>query len=104
MLHLENRKAPMSRLMHKLGLTRFHNVGPLKSDLLDTQRVGIPLKQHVGAPCEPAVREGEPVSVGQVLGRPPVTDGKPGLGAPVHASIDGTVTAVRDGVVWIEKS
>jgi len=25
------------------------------------------------------------------------------LGAPVHASIDGTVTAVRDGVVWIEK-
>ena len=44
------------------------------------------------------------MTVGHVVGRPPVTDGKPALGAPVHASIDGTVTAVRDDVVWIERS
>ena len=30
------------------------------------------------------------------------TDGKPALGAPVHASINGNVTAIDDGVVWIE--
>jgi hypothetical protein len=30
-------------------------------------------------------------------------DGKPALGVPVHASIDGVVTAIADGVVWIEK-
>jgi Na+-translocating ferredoxin:NAD+ oxidoreductase RnfC subunit len=45
---------------------------------------------------------GERVRKGQVLGRPPLTSGKPALGAPVHASIDGTVAAIAKGVVWIE--
>jgi len=103
-LHMENRKAPMSRLVQKLGLAGFHNVGPLDNRLLATDRVGIGLKQHLGAPCEPVVKAGDRVTKGQVLGRRPLADGKPALGAPVHASIDGTVTQIGDGVVWIEKS
>ncbi len=102
-LHLENRKAPMARLITKLGLTQFHNVGPLSEQRLEVDRVGIPLKQHVGAPCEPAVEVGQQVSAGTLLGRPPVVDGKPALGAPVHASIDGTVVQIDDGVVWIKR-
>ncbi len=101
-LHLANRKAPMARLMQKLGLKPFHNVGPLQDRLLETKRVGVALKQHIGAPCEAAVAVGERVRKGQVLGRPPLTSGKPALGAPVHASIDGTVAAIAKGVVWIE--
>ncbi len=101
-MHLENRKAPMPRLMTKLGLRRFRNVGPLNDNPLPTNRVGIKLKQHVGAPCEPAVSVGQAVKKGQPVGRPPMADGKPALGAPVHASIDGAVTAVEDGVVWID--
>jgi Na+-translocating ferredoxin:NAD+ oxidoreductase RnfC subunit len=101
--HMDNRKAPMARLMYKLGLRQFRNVGPLKDTLLAADKVGIKLKQHIGAPCEPMVRVGEKVKKGQVLGRPPVTSGKPALGAPVHASIDGIVTAIADSVVWIEK-
>jgi Na+-translocating ferredoxin:NAD+ oxidoreductase RnfC subunit len=102
-LHLANRKAPMGRLIQKLGLRQFRNVGPLCDRLLETSKVGIKLKQHVGAPCEAAVQVGDSVCKGQVVGRPPVGNGKPALGAPVHASIDGLVTAVRDGVVWIER-
>jgi len=102
--HLANRKAPMKRLIQKLGLTRFRNVGPLDDRLLETAKVGIRLKQHVGAPCEPAVKVGEHVRKGQPVGRPPLKDGKSALGAPVHASIDGTVTGIADGVVWIERS
>jgi len=101
-LHLENRKVPTARLMQKLGLRRFRNVGPLRDELLATRRVGIRLKQHIGAPCEPVVAVGDRVAKDQPVGRRPVADGKPALGAPVHASIDGTVTAVADGVVWIE--
>ncbi len=101
-LHLENRKAPMGRLIQKLGLAGFHNVGPLQGELLGTAKVGIALKQHIGAPCEPVVQVGDRVSKGQVVGRRPESSGKPALGAPVHASIDGTVTAIDDGVVWIE--
>jgi len=101
-VHLNNRKAPMKRLMNKLGLSQFRNVGPLGDRLLETSKVGVRLKQHVGVPCEPAVEVGQRVRKGQVVGRPPVIDGKPALGAPVHASIDGVVSAIRDGVVWIE--
>jgi Na+-translocating ferredoxin:NAD+ oxidoreductase RnfC subunit len=100
---MENRKAPMARLMQKMRLREYRNVGPLVEKLLETRRVGIALKQHVGAPCQAIVSVGQRVTKGQVVGRPPVTDGKPALGAPVHASLDGTVTAIADGVVWIER-
>jgi len=102
-MHMANRKAPMARLMTKLGLRQFRNVGPLNDTLLPTNRVGIQLKQHVGAPCEPLVQVGRQVKKAEMIGRPPVQNGKPALGAPVHASIDGTVTALEDGVVWIDK-
>ncbi len=102
-LHMENRKTPTARLMQRLALTQFNNVGPLDDTLLETRKVGIELKQHIGAPCEPAVSPGDRVAKGQVVGRRPVTNGKPALGAPVHASIDGTVTQIANGVVWIEK-
>jgi Na+-translocating ferredoxin:NAD+ oxidoreductase RnfC subunit len=100
--HLANRKAPMARLMTKLGLRQFRNVGPLRDTPLAADRVGVKLKQHLGAPCEPSVAVGQRVAKGQELGRPPVVGGKPALGAVVHASIDGIVTAIENGVVWIE--
>ncbi len=93
----------MARLMHKLGLAQFRNVGPLSTTLLHTDRVGIPLKQHLGVACEPTVGQGDRVVAGQQIGRRPVIDGKPALGAPVHASIDGTVSEIADGVIWIDK-
>jgi Na+-translocating ferredoxin:NAD+ oxidoreductase RnfC subunit len=101
--HMENRKTPTKRLMAKLGLMKFVNVGPLKAGRLEARKVGIKLKQHVGAPCEPCVQVGQAVRTGEVVGRPGLKDGKPQLGAPVHASIDGKVTAIAAGVVWIEK-
>lgn len=103
-LHMANRKAPTHRLMQKLGLTGFVNVGPLVDRAVPAQRFGIKLKQHVGAPCEPAVQVGAAVRPGDLVGRVGVKDGKPALGAPVHASIGGTVAAIENGVVWIEKN
>jgi len=97
------RKAPTRRLMQKLDLTGFRNVGPLVDTKVAADRVGIKLKQHVGAPCEPAVKVGGKVRAGDVVGQVPRGDGKPALGAPVHASIDGTVAAIDNGIVWIEK-
>ncbi len=102
-LHMNNRKTPTSRLIAKLDLLKFSNVGPLNDKLLETGKVGIALKQHIGAPCEPVVAVGQRVTAGQLVGRRPETNGKPALGAPVHASIDGVVTAISDGIVWIER-
>jgi len=103
-LHMENRKAPMKRLMAKLGLHQFHNHGPLDTNLLPAVKVGIKLKQHIGANCEPVVAVGDRVTKGQTLGRPPAPGGKPALGCPVHASLDGRVAAISGGVIWIEKN
>lgn len=101
-LHLNNRKAPMPRLIQKLALGQFVNKGPLQPGIVPARRVGIALKQHIGEPCEAVVQPGQAVTRGQLVGRPPTRNGKPALGAPVHASIDGKVTTLRDGVVWIE--
>lgn len=52
--------------------------------------VTIPLSQHIGAPNEAQVKVGDEVKVGQVIGS---TDAF--VSAPVHASISGTVTAIK---------
>ncbi len=102
-LHLANRKAPIRHLMRRLDLLDFNNEGPLVEQAVSTSRVGIALSQHIGVPCEPVVKAGQKVSRGQLVGDVPIKDGKSALGAPVHASIDGKVVAITDGVVWIQK-
>ena len=102
-LLMDGRKAPMRRLITKLGLAGFRNVGPMVEAALETRRVGIRLKQHVGGPCQPTVSVGGLVRTGDCIGKPPVKDGKPALGACIHASIDGKVAAIGDGIIWIEK-
>ena len=83
--------------MAKLGLTGFRNIGPLEDRGLAPQRVVIPLQQHVGAPAVPTVRPGEAVHIGDLIAAFPA--GK--LGANIHASISGKVSAT-DGAVVIE--
>ena len=51
--------------------------------------VVIPMSQHIGAPCQPLVKKGDTVTMGQKIG-----DGA-GLCEPVHASVSGTVLAVE---------
>ena len=52
-------------------------------------QVVIPMSMHIGSPCTPTVAEGDEVKVGQLIGRPN------GLGAPIHASVSGKVSAVE---------
>ena len=49
----------------------------------------IPMSQHIGAPCNPLVKKGDRVLVGQKIGD------NEGLCVPVHASVSGTVKAVE---------
>ena len=48
----------MKRLIAKLGLTEFNNVGPLDDRDSAPGRVVLPLKQHAGAPAAPIVTVG----------------------------------------------
>ncbi|MEW6229422.1 MAG: electron transport complex subunit RsxC, partial [Bacillota bacterium] len=53
------------------------------------KRVVIPLHQHTGAPCDPLVKVGDEVKVGQKIG-----DSSAKLTAPVHASVSGKVVEI----------
>lgn len=54
------------------------------------ERVVLPLRQHIGAPCQPLVKKGDEVALGQ-----PVGDTDAPVAAPVHASVSGKVAAVE---------
>ncbi|MDR3182061.1 MAG: 4Fe-4S dicluster domain-containing protein [Planctomycetaceae bacterium] len=96
-----NRKTPTQRLMTKIGLAKYTNKAPLEQRTLDVRCVVIPLKQHIGAVCIPAVSAGERVRKGQVIAKRPIADGKAALGADIHSSIDGTVKSVDNGALTI---
>jgi electron transport complex protein RnfC len=51
--------------------------------------VVIPLHQHTGAPCDPVVKVGDHVHMGQLIG-----DSQAFVSAPVHASVSGKVVAI----------
>ncbi|SDK58756.1 electron transport complex subunit RsxC [Natronincola ferrireducens] len=53
--------------------------------------VVIPMQQHIGAPCEPIVKVGDEVKVGQKIG-----EAQGFVSAPVHSSVSGTVKAISD--------
>lgn len=94
-MHLDNRRVPIPRLIMKLGLSKFTNKGPLEDGDFTPSRAVLPLKQHAGPPAEAAVSVNDRVKVGDVIARPAA--GK--LGAPIHASIAGRVTAVNGSVI-----
>jgi len=92
------RRLPTARLVERLGLLEYQGEAPWKDVELHPARVCIPLSQHLGAPAVAVVKVGQGVKKGDLLGEIP--PGK--LGARVHASIDGVVSAIEDGTVIIE--
>ena len=91
------RKIPVKRLIARLGLGRYDRYAPLKMDDYAVKAVQIMLKQHVGAPSQPLVREGQYVRQGELI----ATTADKALGANIHASIDGVVTTVSDTMIAI---
>jgi len=94
-------RVPKQRLSQRLGL--YHYTPPGTGTFVRVPppaSVCIPLKQHVGAPALPVVKPGDRVRAGDLAAEIP-----PGaLGARVHASMDGVVTAVDARSVTIARS
>ncbi|QEK12317.1 electron transport complex subunit RsxC [Crassaminicella thermophila] len=55
----------------------------------EPDRVAIPLQQHIGAPCEPLVKVGDKVKIGQKIG-----EAKAFVSTPVHSSVSGEVKQI----------
>ncbi|WP_308599000.1 4Fe-4S dicluster domain-containing protein [uncultured Desulfovibrio sp.] len=93
----ETRRVPTSRLIQRLDLVAY-DVHPGWIGEFTPQMVRIPLRQHIGAPAQCVVSAGSRVRVGDLLGEIP----EKAMGARVHASIDGVVESVADGIVTIK--
>lgn len=55
--------------------------------------VVLPMIQHMGAPCQPLVKVGDLVTIGQKIG-----DTDAFMSSPIHASVSGKVTELREFV------
>ncbi len=74
------------------GVHVAHHKNLAKSPVVDLPvpaTVVLPMSQHIGAPCDPVVKKGDLVKVGQLIG-----DSDKFVSAPIHASVSGTVKAV----------
>ncbi|PID85578.1 MAG: electron transport complex protein RnfC [Chloroflexi bacterium] len=92
------RRVPMTRLVNRLGLIKYDVLAPLTAVNPQPARVTLKLSQHIGAPAQPIVAVGDKVKVGDMVGKIP----EGALGAPIHASIDGTVQTITDQEIIIE--
>ena len=51
----------------------------------------LPMSMHIGAPCEPLVKKGDYVYLGQKIG-----DSDAFMSVPVHSSVSGTVKEIKN--------
>lgn len=93
----EYRKTPVKRLIQRLGLSALDQPAPMEESSYQPEKVRVLLKQHAGAPALPVVSVGEAVVVGQLIGEIPPN----ALGARIHASITGVVSAVDQNSIHI---
>ena len=96
----EYRRAPMSRLINRLGLKKYNVTAPISDILPNTRAVKILLSQHIGAPCVSLVKKGDEVTKGQLIAKSDETR----LGSALHSSVDGKVVEVNDKFIIIAKN
>ena len=96
-LFREERRVPTARLIQRLDLVDY-DTHPGYAGEFTPARVSIPLRQHIGAPAVCVVSAGSRVKCGDLLGEIP----EKAMGARVHASIDGVVESVTDGMITIK--
>ncbi|MBR1409018.1 MAG: 4Fe-4S dicluster domain-containing protein [Clostridia bacterium] len=94
---LAQKRVPVSRLIARMGLTRYDVPAPYAAEPVRPKKVLIPLRQHVGKAAEATVHVGDTVRAGDLIGRLPAK----ALSARVHASIDGRVTRADETAIEI---
>ena len=95
----EMRKAPSKKLAGRMGLAPYYDADIKAFVEYQAEEVSIPLKMTVGAPCVPCVKAGDMVKTGDVIAQVPEN----ALGARIHASIDGRVSAVDDKISIVKE-
>lgn len=76
--------------LHSINAGHYKNTAACETEVMPVPDVvRIPLSQHIGKPCDPLVKKGDEVKVGQLIG-----DTDAFVSAPIHSSVSGTVTGI----------
>ncbi|MBR5309242.1 MAG: SLBB domain-containing protein [Clostridia bacterium] len=94
----EYKKVPMSRLIARLGLSKYDVPAPIVDTEVTSKTLKIMLSQSIGAPSVACVSVGDTVKTGDVVGS--YDEAK--LGTAVHSPVNGKVREVNDKFVVIE--
>jgi Na+-translocating ferredoxin:NAD+ oxidoreductase RnfC subunit len=92
----KGREIPIATLCQRLGLTAYDHKADFVASDQPPRKVRVPLDAHIGQPAKPEVNVGDEVRCGQVIATVPADQ----LGCPVHASMDGRVTAITSR--WVQ--
>ncbi len=90
----EYRMVSSERWAATLGVKKFDRVAEYIGEIVDFDRFEIPINRHIGAPSVPVVRDGDRVSVGDVI-----AEAADGLSIPQHAVADGIVTIDKRKII-----
>ncbi len=93
----EDRRVPLTELRRRLRIEEYETTTPFDEARWSPGVVRLLLSQHVGAPATPVVSKGSRVAVSDTV----ATVASDQLGADLHASISGTVTAVTSDSIEI---
>ena len=89
---------PSERWASVLGVAKFDKLPKFIGEQKDFSRVEILLRQHIGAPSVPIVKDGDTVQKGDKI-----ANSAEGLSLPQYASVSGTVTIEENVKIIIEK-
>ena len=87
---LDERRVPTSRLVARLGLTKYY-YNKLQDGCISItpETVFIPFSQHIGRPALSQIKAGDTVEKGQLIAA-----AQEGISANIHSSVSGTVKEV----------
>lgn len=91
------KRVPLKRLRARLNLEKYNKSAPITEEELFPSKVKIMLRQHIGVPCVPCVKQGDTVKKDQLIAKAP--DGA--LAVNIHSSIDGKVNEITDKFIII---
>ena len=81
-----------SKHMHSIHVGHHKDTADCESVVIPVpEKVYISMSQHIGRPCQPLVKKGDLVKVGQRIG-----DVDAPVSAPVHASVSGEVISIEE--------